>query len=134
MRQRLALERALLHGPRLVLLDEPFTGLDDRAVSVVADRLRRLARRRRDRVLATHDLDLADGLVTRVAIVARRTAGRGRAGGARACARATARWSEARLTMFFRIALLVLRKDFAIEAKSCEILYDDAVLRRRRAC
>jgi heme ABC exporter ATP-binding subunit CcmA len=69
MRQRLALERALLHRPRLVLLDEPFTGLDDRAVSAVADRLRRLAAEGAIVLLATHDLDLADGLVTRVALV-----------------------------------------------------------------
>jgi heme exporter protein A len=69
MRQRLALERALLHRPRLVLLDEPFTGLDDRAVTMVADRLRRLAADGAIVVMATHDLDLADGLVTRVAII-----------------------------------------------------------------
>ena len=50
-------------GPRLVLLDEPFTGLDDRAVSIVADRLRRLAAGGAIVVLATHDLDVADGLV-----------------------------------------------------------------------
>jgi ABC-type multidrug transport system ATPase subunit len=69
MRQRLALERSLQHRPRLVLLDEPFTGLDDRAVSTVAARLRHLATEGAIVVLATHDLDLADGLVTRVAIV-----------------------------------------------------------------
>ena len=69
MRQRLALERALLHRPRLVLFDEPFTGLDDRAAAVVADRLRALAAGGAIVVLATHDLDLADGLVTRVALV-----------------------------------------------------------------
>ena len=69
MRQRLALERALLHNPRLVLLDEPFTGLDDRGVNLVADRLRRLATAGAIVILATHDLDLADGLVTRAAIV-----------------------------------------------------------------
>lgn len=69
MRQRLALERALLHGPRLVLLDEPFTGLDDRAVGLVTDRLRRLAADGSIIVMATHDLDLADGLVTRVALI-----------------------------------------------------------------
>lgn len=69
MRQRLALERALLHDPRLVLFDEPFTGLDDRGVSLVSDRLRHLASRGAIVVLATHDLDLADGLVTRVALV-----------------------------------------------------------------
>src|SRR5262249_7891732 len=69
MRQRLALERALLHAPRLVLLDEPFTGLDDRAVRIVAERLRRLAGDGAIVLLATHDLDLAEGLITRMAIM-----------------------------------------------------------------
>jgi ABC-type multidrug transport system ATPase subunit len=69
MRQRLALERALLHQPRLVLMDEPFTGLDDAATEVVRARIQALARAGAIVVLATHDLDLADGLVTRVAIV-----------------------------------------------------------------
>jgi ABC-type multidrug transport system ATPase subunit len=69
MRQRLGLERALLHHPRLVLLDEPFTGLDDRSAGAVSDRLRQLARDGRIIVVATHDLDLAEGLVTRVALM-----------------------------------------------------------------
>ncbi len=69
MRQRLALERALLHRPRLVLMDEPFTGLDDAATATVRARLQALTGHGAIIVLATHDLDLADGLVTRVAIV-----------------------------------------------------------------
>jgi ABC-type multidrug transport system ATPase subunit len=69
MRQRLALERALLHRPRLVLMDEPFTGLDDAATDVVRARLHALSADGAIVVLATHDLDLADGLVTRVAVV-----------------------------------------------------------------
>ena len=68
MRQRLALERALLHGPRLVLMDEPFTGLDDAAVAAVRTRLQAIAATGAIVVVTTHDLDLADGLVTRVAI------------------------------------------------------------------
>jgi heme exporter protein A len=69
MRQRLALERALLHRPKLVLLDEPFTGLDDRAVSIVSERMRRLAAEGTIVILATHDLDVADGLVHRVVLI-----------------------------------------------------------------
>jgi ABC-type multidrug transport system ATPase subunit len=69
MRQRLALERALLHRPRLVLLDEPFTGLDDRSVGAVAGRVRSLASNGAIVFLATHDLDVADGLVTRAMLV-----------------------------------------------------------------
>jgi ABC-type multidrug transport system ATPase subunit len=52
-----------------VLLDEPFTGLDDQAVGIVAQRLAELASAGTMIVLATHDLDLADGLITRMAVV-----------------------------------------------------------------
>jgi ABC-type multidrug transport system ATPase subunit len=69
MRQRLAVERSLLHTPRLVLFDEPFTGLDDRSVHALRDRLRHLAAEGAIVVLATHDLDVADGLVTRAAVM-----------------------------------------------------------------
>ena len=63
MRQRVALERALIHAPRLVLLDEPFTGLDDASAAALVARLRGLRDDGTIVVLATHDLDLAEGLL-----------------------------------------------------------------------
>jgi len=63
MRQRVALERALIHSPRLLLLDEPFTGLDDASAAALVERLRGLRTEGRIVILATHDLDLADGLL-----------------------------------------------------------------------
>ena len=66
MRQRVALERALIHRPRLLLLDEPFTGLDDASTAALASRLRSLRQTGAIVVLATHDLDLAEGLFNRV--------------------------------------------------------------------
>jgi heme exporter protein A len=63
MRQRVALERALIHDPRLVLLDEPFTGLDQASASALVDRLRGLRESGTAIVLATHDLDVAEGLL-----------------------------------------------------------------------
>ena len=65
LRQRLALERALIHQPRLVLLDEPFTGLDDESAGLLSSRLRELGARGTIVLMATHDFDTANGLVTR---------------------------------------------------------------------
>jgi ABC-type multidrug transport system ATPase subunit len=69
MRQRLALERTLLHDPTLLLLDEPFTGLDQGSAAALIRRLRALAADGRIVVVATHDLDLAEGLLTRSVIL-----------------------------------------------------------------
>lgn len=69
MCQRLALERSLIHDPRLVLLDEPFTGLDETSAQRLTDRLRWLKDAQRIVLLATHDLDVADGLVDRSVIL-----------------------------------------------------------------
>ena len=63
MRQRVALERALIHDPRLVLLDEPFTGLDESSAAALLERLRQLRASGAVVILATHDLDLAEGLL-----------------------------------------------------------------------
>ncbi|HEX7283238.1 MAG TPA: ABC transporter ATP-binding protein [Vicinamibacterales bacterium] len=65
MRQRVALERALLHDPTLILLDEPFTGLDQASTAALVSRLRNRQQAGCMIVLATHDLDIADGLITK---------------------------------------------------------------------
>ncbi len=69
MRQRVALERALIHRPRLLLLDEPFTGLDEASVGALIKRLRELRAERAIVVLATHDLDVAEGLFDQVVFI-----------------------------------------------------------------
>ena len=63
MRQRVALERALIHRPRLALLDEPFTGLDDASAVALLRRLNALRVEGCIVILATHDLDMAEGLL-----------------------------------------------------------------------
>jgi ABC-type multidrug transport system ATPase subunit len=65
MRQRLALERALLHDPRLVLLDEPFTGLDDAATHALRTRLAGLRESGCIVLVITHDLETIDGIADR---------------------------------------------------------------------
>ena len=69
MRQRLAFERVLLASPRVLLLDEPFTGLDDESVQRMLARLAALREAGVLIVLATHDLVLVDSLVTRAFVL-----------------------------------------------------------------
>ena len=71
MRQRLALERALLHRPRLVLLDEPFTGLDEASAGMLATRLRGLAAAGSIVWTAVHDFDRAAEVATRTMVLDR---------------------------------------------------------------
>ncbi|HSM06882.1 MAG TPA: heme ABC exporter ATP-binding protein CcmA [Longimicrobiales bacterium] len=70
MRQRLALARTLLHDPDVVLLDEPFTGLDAHASAVLRGVLERLRDGNRTVVMVTHNLseglDLADDVAIQV--------------------------------------------------------------------
>ena len=69
MRQRLALERALLHKPRLLLLDEPFTGLDDASTLALIERLRELRTGGCIILVATHDLDVGEAVLDRAVIL-----------------------------------------------------------------
>ena len=71
MRQRAALARALLHDPELVLLDEPYTGLDPHAASVLRGVLSALRDGRRTVVMVTHNLTQGLELANRVAIQVR---------------------------------------------------------------
>ena len=69
MRQRLAFERVLLPSPRILLLDEPFTGLDDESAHRMVERLASLRDGGTLVVLATHDLLLVESLVDRAFVV-----------------------------------------------------------------
>jgi heme exporter protein A len=69
MRQRLAIERALVHEPRLVLLDEPFTGLDDASATALKRRLELLRTSGCIVLLTTHDLEAVEDLVDRAVLL-----------------------------------------------------------------
>jgi heme exporter protein A len=71
MRQRLAVARAFLHGPRVLLLDEPFTALDDRAIAVLQRLLHEALAEGKTIVMSTHQLREALELATHVALLNR---------------------------------------------------------------
>lgn len=71
MRQRLAVARAFLHQPSVLLLDEPFTALDDRAIAVLQTLLRQALADGKTIVMSTHQLREALELASHVALLNR---------------------------------------------------------------
>ena len=71
MQQRLAIGRAVLHDPEVMLFDEPYTGLDQDAAAMLDDVLRTVAAQGRTIVMTSHDLARAEGLATRFDVLTR---------------------------------------------------------------
>ena len=71
MRQKLALAGALIHEPRVMILDEPLTGLDAAAARQVKDLLVARAKAGVCVILTTHILEIAERIAERISIIRR---------------------------------------------------------------
>jgi heme exporter protein A len=69
MKQRLAVARAVLHGPAVLLLDEPYTGLDPNASEVLTDLLVGLAGEGCTILLTTHNIGRGLAVGTRIVVL-----------------------------------------------------------------
>jgi heme exporter protein A len=70
MQQRLAIARAMLHDPPILLLDEPDTGLDQHAAAMLSDLMHEVGATHRTVLMTTHNLERGLELGNRVAILA----------------------------------------------------------------
>jgi heme exporter protein A len=71
MQQRLAIARAILHNPPILLLDEPDTGLDQHAADMLGDLLKAVGVNQRTILMTTHNLERGLSMGNRVAILAK---------------------------------------------------------------
>jgi len=69
MQQRLAIARAMLHQPSILLLDEPYTGLDQHATRVLTDWLAKLRQENRTTLMVTHNIDRGVELADRIVVM-----------------------------------------------------------------
>jgi ABC-2 type transport system ATP-binding protein len=71
MKQRLVIASALLHDPRVIIVDEPMVGLDPAGIRMVKDLLRELAGKGTAIFMSTHTLEIAEDLCDRIGIIHR---------------------------------------------------------------
>ena len=71
MKQRLIIGAAILHDPRVIIIDEPMVGLDPAGIRLVKDMFRRLAGNGTTLFLSTHSLEVAEDLCHRIGIIHR---------------------------------------------------------------
>ena len=71
MRQKVALAGALVHDPKLIILDEPLTGLDAGTARQVKDVLRARVREGGTVIMTTHILEVAERMADRIGVIAR---------------------------------------------------------------
>lgn len=69
MKQKIALAAALIHDPRVLVLDEPTVGLDPKSARLIKDMLRQLADRGSAVFLSTHILEIAERMCDRIGII-----------------------------------------------------------------
>jgi ABC-2 type transport system ATP-binding protein len=69
MKQRLIIAAALLHDPKVLIIDEPMVGLDPTGVRMVKDILRKLAENNVTIFLSTHTLSIAEDLCHRIGVI-----------------------------------------------------------------
>ena len=69
MKQKLALVRAMLHDPPVLLLDEPTSAMDPQSARLVRDAIRELRREERTIAITTHNLTEAQNLADRIAVI-----------------------------------------------------------------
>jgi len=70
MRQKVALAGALVHEPALIMLDEPFTGLDAGSARVVKEVLRQRVQAGCSVIMTTHILEVAERMADRIGVMA----------------------------------------------------------------
>lgn len=69
MKQKVALIAALAHNPKVLIMDEPFVGLDPKAVFDMKEIMRKMCKEGKTIFFSTHILDVAEKLCSRVAII-----------------------------------------------------------------